>query len=113
MHATRAGSVVDASRRERVLQHPQVEARVVRDEDGAVEQLEQLGGDLAERGRAGDVLVADPVHRRRLGGDRTRGPNEPREPGRLDARRVEPDSGERDDLVLGGVVPVVSQSKTA
>ena len=36
------GVVLDAGARERVLEHREVEARVVRDEDGAVEQREQL-----------------------------------------------------------------------
>ena len=99
------GAVVDAGARERVLEHRQVEAGVVRDEHGAVEELEQLARDLAEAWRGGDVLVADPVHRRRLGRDRTRGPNEPRESGGLDAVRVEPHDRERDDLVHAGRRP--------
>ena len=88
--------------RERVLEHRQVERDVVRDEHGAVEQLEQLASDLAEGRRGHNILVADPVHRRRLGRDRTRGANELRESGCLNAVRVEPHDGERDNLVQLG-----------
>ena len=106
------GAVVDPRARERVLEHRQVEAGVVRDEHGAVEQLEQLGSDLGEARRGGNVLVADPVHRRCLGRDRTRGTNEPREPGGLDAVRIEPDDGERDDLVHDPASCRSSRSRT-
>ena len=99
------GVVVDARERERVFEHRQVERGVVRDEHGAIDQLVQLACDLIERWRRRNVLVADPVHRRRLGRDRSRGTNEPRVPGALDAARVEPHRGERDNLVLVGRRP--------
>ncbi len=45
------GPVVDPGAREGVLEHRQVEGGVVRDEHGAVEQPEQLDGDLGEARR--------------------------------------------------------------
>src|SRR4051794_17819280 len=79
------GAVVDANTRERVLKHAQVKGRVVRDEHRSLEECAQLEGDLTEGWRGCNVLVADPVHSRRLGRDRARRADESRESRCLDA----------------------------
>src|SRR3954463_10836402 len=82
-HSDRA--VFGANTRKGVLKHAQVEGCVVRDEHRAIEECAQLEGDLTEGWRGCNVLVADPVHRRRLGWDRARRAKESRESSCLDA----------------------------
>ena len=94
------GAVVDAGARERVLEHRAGRTAALCATNTAPSSSSSSSRAISpKRGARGDVLVADPVHRGRLGRDRTRGANEPREPARLDAVRVEPHDGERDDLV--------------
>ena len=67
----RGRQILDASSQERMLQHGEVEACVVCDEDGAGRELEQPGSDLGEARRRGHVPVADSVNRCGFCRDRT------------------------------------------
>ncbi len=94
-----SGAVADPGARERVLEEREIEIRVVRDEDGAVEQRQQLPRELGEARRNGDGSVVDPVHGGRLRGDRPRRAHEAREAVELETVGGEPHHGEGDDLV--------------
>ena len=83
-----------------MLQHREVEARVVRDEDGAVEQREQLGGDLGEASArsatSASVMPCTAVASAGIGRDGRTSSCEPPDSRR---RRRRAGRGERDDLV--------------
>ena len=57
-----SGLVVDSRDGEPVPQHGEIEARVVRDKDGAVEQSDNLKRDGGESRRGRHVGIRDPVH---------------------------------------------------
>lgn len=89
----------DPDDRERLLEHRQVEARIVSDEDRIREQRKEIGCDLGEAGRLGDIVGADPVHGRGLRRDRPQGSNQRGITRELNAIGVKANHGERNDLV--------------
>ena len=88
-----------------MLQHRQVEAGVVRDEHGPLQQREHILGDRREPRCVGDVLVADPVHRRRVSGNRTRRLHQGHVSVGLDPVSIQPHHRQRHDLVHRGIRP--------
>ena len=97
--------VRDSDGGEPVLEHREVEARVVGGEDDAVEQTKQIGRKLSENRCGGDIRVRDPVHLGCLARDRARRPNEAHAPFDFSAGAVEPKECDGDDLVQLRVCP--------
>ena len=107
-------AVADARPRERVLHEREVEVRVVRDEDGSVEQREKLGRELGERRRA----ARPPRRRSRARRSPRRGSGRPAARGSRSGRARRPSASSRTTASetissASTLVPVVSTSTTA
>ncbi len=114
VHAIAPGRYSIASRANACCSIPRSKLALWATKTASPSRASSSARDLGERRRRRDVLVGDPVHRRRLGGDRPRRPNEQSCSATPLAHRDRAGSGRaRRSRPRRRSVPVVSQSKTA